>query len=110
MCSQRRAITDRATAIAGGFRLSRRRWLQGCAGGVLLGMIGSVAAHAEGKLPKAAVSYQDHPNGSKRCSTCSHYIPAAKAGEAGRCEIVAGPVGPLGYCIVWADANPKGCT
>jgi len=73
-------------------------------------MTGLVTAHADDKLSKAVVSYQDHPNGSKQCSTCSHYIPAIEPSKAGRCQIVAGPVGPRGYCIVWADRNPKdGC-
>lgn len=69
-------------------------------------MIGFGSAHADDKLPKAAVSYRNHPNGSKRCSTCVHYIPANKPAEAGRCQIVVGPIGPQGYCVVWAQRNP----
>ncbi|MDE2228898.1 MAG: hypothetical protein KGL11_07660 [Alphaproteobacteria bacterium] len=82
-------------------------------GGLLLAMAGIESAHADAKLPKAAVSYRDHPNGSKECANCSHYIRAIGAADPeapGRCQIVAGPVGPQGYCIVYAERNPKnGC-
>lgn len=91
--------------------MTRRRWLLCSLGGLVSGMSGVAGANAGGKLTRATVSYQDHPNGSKQCSTCSHYIPATASSEAGRCQIVAGPVGPQGYCIVWADRNPRddGC-
>lgn len=88
---------------------TRRQWLQGCLGGALLAITADPPfAKADAKLSKAVVSYRDRPNGSKECANCAHYGPAAKAGEPGQCDIVAGPVGPHGYCIVWAARNPKG--
>lgn len=99
-------MSDQDAKSNGLMAIPRRAYLKYCAGGVLFGMMRIIPAHADDKLSKSAVSYQDHPEGSKQCSTCLHYIAAHNPEAAGRCQIVAGHVGPHGYCIVWAERNP----
>jgi hypothetical protein len=58
------------------------------------------------KISKAAVGYQDHPDGDKHCEKCSQYV--APAG----CKIVDGPISPEGFCRLFAPqrqaARPPG--
>ena len=72
------------------------------------------------KVDKKTARYRDHPEDGKMCMNCSHFIPSKGMGSmmegmgqgmggmngsmgmehmmAGECEVVAGPVSPMGYC------------
>ena len=81
-------------------------------------VLASTAAQA--KASKAAVHYQNHPNGMHMCQMCKFFISAAgsRSGmmgcpmgggrmghgmmEAGACQLVEGRVSPTGYCDLYA--------
>jgi hypothetical protein len=83
-------------------------------------MLASTAAEA--KASKAAVHYQDQPNGMRMCHMCKFYISAdgGRSGMmgcgmmgggmmgpggmmgAGACQIVEGRISPMGYCDLYA--------
>jgi hypothetical protein len=77
--------------------LSRRRILQhaiGVAGGTAI--LGAAAdAAAAPKISKAAVAYQDHPDGAKRCDKCAQFQPPDG------CKMVEGPISPQGSCRIF---------
>ena len=52
-------------------------------------------ALAQGKVAKAAMKYQDHPNGDQKCSNCMQFVAPDS------CKIVEGKISPDGYCIAW---------
>jgi hypothetical protein len=54
-------------------------------------------------LSKAAVGYQDVPNGSQVCGNCIYFAfyPTTGSGPGSRCKLVAGPINPAGWCEVW---------
>jgi anaerobic selenocysteine-containing dehydrogenase len=106
-------------------KISRRTWLKGMAifsaAGVSL-MLASTAAQA--KASKAAVHYQDHPNGKMRmCQTCKFFISTGggRSGMmgcpmgggmmghgmmgAGACQVVEGRISPMGYCDLYAPQS-----
>lgn len=62
-----------------------------CAGG----LVSRNAALAQQKASKAAMKYQDKPNGDQKCSSCLQFEPPSS------CKVVEGPVKPEGYCIAW---------
>ncbi|MCC6195484.1 MAG: hypothetical protein IT518_13555 [Burkholderiales bacterium] len=66
------------------------------AGATCAGLLASERASAQGKVPKAAMKYQDHPNADKKCSNCLQFVPPDA------CTIVEGKISPDGYCIAWA--------
>ena len=82
-------------------KVSRRGFLKGSA---LLASIAVVTAtgvmtrEAVAGVPKAAMQYQDHPNGNKDCSKCIQFIPGPSAKADGKCKIVDGSISPHGYC------------
>ena len=100
-------------------KISRRTWLKGmavfsAAAGVPA-MLASTAAEA--KASKAAVHYQDRPNGTRTCRMCKFFISAGggRAGMmghgmmghgmmmgAGACQVVEGRISPMGYCDLYA--------
>ena len=53
-------------------------------------------------LPKANAKYQDHPNGPNRCDICTYWVAGPKASAPGTCKVVAGPIAPNGWCILYA--------
>jgi hypothetical protein len=53
-------------------------------------------------LPKANAKYQDHPNGKNRCDICTYWIQGPKPGADGACKVVAGPIAPQAWCILFA--------
>ena len=59
-------------------------------------------ARAAGTLPKANAKYQDHPNGANKCDNCTYWVAGATPAAAGTCKVVAGPVAPNAWCILWA--------
>lgn len=93
--------------VSGAFvRLNRRQVLQFGAGAVLVEVTYPKAANASGKLPRGAISYEEHPSVGKPCSACGHYIPNADPSSPGQCQVVEGAVGPHGHCILWTERNP----
>jgi hypothetical protein len=52
-------------------------------------------AHAQQKVAKAVVKYQDAPNAGHQCSGCSNF--AAPDG----CKVVLGKISPRGWCTIW---------
>ncbi|HEX7388763.1 MAG TPA: hypothetical protein VF286_01550 [Acidiphilium sp.] len=53
-------------------------------------------AHAQAKVSEAAAKYRNHPNGQQRCAICLQFQPPAT------CAIVAGTIGPTGWCSFFA--------
>ena len=52
---------------------------------------------------RAAMKFQDKPNGDKSCSGCMQFIPGKTATALGGCKIFTGDteIPPTGYCIAW---------
>jgi hypothetical protein len=65
------------------------------------------AEHAEaaGSTPKANVKFQTKPSGANQCSKCNYFIPGANATAPGQCKVVAGPIVPNGWCILFAPKH-----
>ena len=103
-------------------KISRRTWLKGmavfsAAAGMPL-MLASTAAEA--KASKAAVHYQDHPNGMRMCHMCKFYITESggRSGGmggmcmgggsmmgmmgAGGCQLVEGRISSMGWCDLYS--------
>ena len=59
-------------------------------------------APAQAKGSQAQYKYQSKPNGSKKCSNCTFFIPGKSASANGSCKIVDGTISPNGYCIAWS--------
>jgi hypothetical protein len=80
-------------------KLSRRSMLKsavGVAGAVVCaGLASNRRAFAQAKASKAAMKYQDHPNGDQMCGNCIQFEPPSD------CKVVEGPVSASGYCIEW---------
>ncbi len=51
------------------------------------------------KISKAAVAYQDHPDGDKRCDRCLQF----QAPDS--CKMVDGPVDPQGFCRIFTPVR-----
>ncbi len=79
-------------------RLCRRRLLQsaiGAVGGAAIAGAAAGNASAAMKISRAAVAYQDHPQGDKRCGKCLQFVPPDS------CKLVDGPISPLGFCRIF---------
>jgi len=52
---------------------------------------------------RAALKYQDKPEGDKDCAGCMHFVPGKTPKGPGECKILAGDteVSPQGYCTAW---------
>ena len=82
-------------------KLSRRLLLKSTvvfAGVACAGALSSSAA-AQQKAPKAAMKYQDHPNGQQQCDGCQQFV----APDA--CKIVDGKINPKGWCVAWVKKS-----
>lgn len=51
------------------------------------------------KISKAAVAYQDHPQGDKRCGKCQQFQ------APGSCKLVDGPISPQGFCRIFMPSQ-----
>jgi len=68
-----------------------------CAAGAAASLCGRPhRAGAAIKISKAAVAYQDRPDGDKECAKCAQFEPPAA------CKLVDGPISPQGYCRLFA--------
>jgi hypothetical protein len=80
--------------------LSRRTLIRSAvvlAGAACAGVAADRQALAQGKVPKAAMKYQDHPKGDEKCGNCMQFIAPDS------CKVVEGKISPNGYCIAWAS-------
>ena len=79
------------------------------------------------KVDKKTARYRDHPEDGKMCMNCRHFIPPKGMGSmmegtgkgmgtmdgsmgmgsmmAGGCEVVAGPISPMGYCRFYLEKS-----
>lgn len=62
-------------------------------------------AKAAGTMPPANVKFQNHPNGANQCSKCNYFLPGASPTAPGHCKVVAGPIIPNGWCILFAPKH-----
>jgi len=84
--------------IAKSALLCRRAVLQIAAGWAGTAAILAAApdtANGAPKISKAAVAYQDHPDGDKRCDKCVQFQPPDA------CKMVEGPINPQGSCRIF---------
>jgi hypothetical protein len=81
---------------------TRRTLLALSAGMIPLGALSAKATAAP--MAKEAVGYQDVPCDGKLCAQCVYFMfhPAAGSEPASRCQLVAGPISPAGWCEIWA--------
>jgi len=63
-------------------------------------------ALAQAKATKAAMKYQDKPNGGNECDKCVQYVPGKSAKAPGTCKVVEGSISPKGWCMAFAP-KPK---
>ena len=78
--------------------LSRRSMLKRVvvlSGAACGGLLSNRQARAQAKASKAAMKYQDHPDGDKKCSECMQFMPPDG------CKVVEGTISPNGYCIAF---------
>jgi len=80
-------------------KFSRRSLLKSAAvlaGAATCASLGaSRKAWAQAKASKAAMKYQDKPNGDQKCSNCLQFV------APDTCKVVEGKISPDGYCIAW---------
>ena len=62
------------------------------------------AAAATNASVRAALKYQDKPEGEKHCATCMQFVPGKTAKDKGGCKVLPGDteISPQGYCTAWA--------
>ncbi len=84
-------------------KISRRTVLKGVAAvaGVALASVFTGRAHAE-KASKAAMKYQDKPNGDQKCSNCKFFVPGKTPAAEGTCQVVEGSISPQGWCTAYS--------
>lgn len=66
--------------------------------GVAAGLGTAQRAYAQ-KASKAAVKYQDKPNGSQECDNCQQFRPPDA------CAVVDGKISPKGWCLAWTKKS-----
>ncbi|TDK63758.1 high-potential iron-sulfur protein [Sapientia aquatica] len=71
-------------------------------------LIANQSGAATNAAMRAAMKYQDKPNGEKDCIACVQFVPGKTAKDLGGCKLFAGDteVSPTGYCAAWV-AKPK---
>ena len=74
---------------------SRRLALQCALAAAGASLLGVPAAAQGNKSPQQSARYQDHPNGSQRCSNCRQFQPPSA------CKVVAGKISPDGWCSLY---------
>jgi hypothetical protein len=79
-------------------KVSRRTILHAGAAASLTALVARSfigTAHAQQKVAKSTVQYQDAPKGGHQCSGCSNFVPPDG------CKVVAGKISPHGWCTIW---------
>jgi hypothetical protein len=72
--------------------VNRRRLLQAAGAAPLLAL---ASTPAQAKIAKAAVAYQDTPNGDKECDNCNFFV------APNACKTVDGEINPKGWCKIY---------
>ncbi len=87
-------------------KISRRTLLKGAAvaAGAAIASAFTGKAHAA-KASKAAMKYQDKPNGDEQCSNCKFFIPGETPKANGTCQIVEGSISPQGWCTAYVKKS-----
>ena len=67
----------------------------------LAGLLTAAASADASKASKAAMHYQDSPNGKSQCSGCKYFVAGDSATANGSCQIVDGSISPNGYCMAF---------
>jgi hypothetical protein len=95
-------VTDNPTK---GFAAPSRRSLMqaavGAAGAAAILARPSAGAAAP-SISKAAVAYQDQPEGDKECDKCVQFVAPAS------CKVVAGTISPQGCCRIFQPVQRSG--
>jgi len=87
--------------------IGRRRFIKcgvGMAGACALGL-GLASRNAAAKTAKAALLYQDQPNGGKRCADCKFFSAGSNDANTGTCELVEGTINRNGWCTAFSPRN-----
>jgi nitrous oxide reductase accessory protein NosL len=64
--------------------------------------IGGVRRDPGALSARAAVNYQEEPNGDEQCSNCRYYIEDRNGDGAGACAVVEGTIAPDAWCVSYA--------
>lgn len=99
----------------------RRIWLGKVFSLSLATLASSKLAFGASKTAQATVHYQDHPLQGKMCGMCRFFIPdgatapgkgmmgsgmaGMKGCKSGTCQLVAGKISPMGYCILYSPIS-----
>jgi len=67
----------------------------------LAGLLTAAASADASKASKAAMHYQDTPNGNSSCSGCRYFVAGQSGSASGSCQIVDGAISPTGYCMAF---------
>ncbi|MBV8198333.1 MAG: high-potential iron-sulfur protein [Candidatus Eremiobacteraeota bacterium] len=69
---------------------------------IVIGALAALQAEAQAAptMDQKAAAYQSKPNGGKKCSGCSLFVPAKKdpMKANGACNLVKGSISPNGWC------------
>ena len=87
--------------------IGRRRIIKcgvGVAGACALGLA-TAWRSAAAKTPKAALLYQDQPNGGKRCADCKFFSAGSSDTNTGTCALVEGTIDRNGWCTAFSPRN-----
>jgi hypothetical protein len=86
-----------------GKKISRRTVLKGAAVAMGLALVSTFAGKARAaKSTKAAMKYQDKPNGDQKCSNCRLFVPGKTPTADGTCQVVEGSISPQGWCTAYS--------
>lgn len=68
-----------------------------------LAVLAEKVSAATNATMRAALKYQDKPEGDKQCSGCAQFVPGETPQELGGCKIIPGDteISPQGYCTAW---------
>ena len=61
----------------------------------LPGLLMERKAHAQQKVAKEPVQYQDKPKNDQKCSGCLHFV------APNTCKLVEGEISPDGWCTLY---------
>jgi anaerobic selenocysteine-containing dehydrogenase len=87
-------------------KISRRTLLKGAVAvaGIALASAFTGKARAA-KATKAAMKYQDKPNGDQQCSSCTFFVPGKTPTANGTCQVVEGSISPHGWCTAYTKKS-----
>ncbi len=83
-------------------KISRRTLLKGAVVVTGVALVSAFTGKARAaKSSKAAMKYQDKPNGDQMCSSCRFFIPGKTPTANGTCQVVEGSISPHGWCTAY---------